>query len=45
MRYNIELTNIKISNKNIVLPGGAQVPEGESFLPLFWKFTDFDMNC
>ena len=34
-RYDIELTNIKISDKNIVPPGGAQTPEGRSLLPLF----------
>ena len=34
-RYDIELTNIKISDKNIVSPGGAQTPEGGSFLLLF----------
>ena len=33
--YDIELINIKISDKNIVSPGGAQTPEGELFLPLF----------
>ena len=27
------MTNIKISDKNIVPPGGAQATEGESFLP------------
>ena len=26
-RYDIELTNIKISDKNIVPPGGPWVPE------------------
>ena len=26
-RYDIELTNIKISDKNIVPPGGARAPE------------------
>ena len=34
-RYRIELTNSKISDKNIVPPSGAQAPEGGSFLPLF----------
>ena len=34
-RYDIELTNIKISDENIVPLGGRQAPEGESFLPLF----------
>ena len=34
-RYHIELTNIKISDNNIVPLGGAQAPERESFLPLF----------
>ena len=34
-RYDIELTNIKISDKNIELPGVAQVPKGGSFLSLF----------
>ena len=34
-RYDIELTNIKISDKNIVPLGGAQGPEEGSFLPLF----------
>ena len=29
------MTNIKISDKNIVPPGGAQGPKGGSFLPLF----------
>ena len=29
------MTNVKISDKNIVIPGGAQAPEGESFLALF----------
>ena len=33
-RYDIELTNIKISDKNIVPLGGVQVPEVGSFLPL-----------
>ena len=41
---NIELTNIKISDKNFVPPGGAQTPEGESFLPLFWNVADFSMK-
>ena len=40
-RYDIELTNIKISDKNIVPPGGVQPSEGESFLPLFLNFADF----
>ena len=31
--YDTELTNIKISNKNIVPPGGAQAPEGRWRLP------------
>ena len=44
-RYDIELTNIKISDKNIVPPGGAQAPEGRSFLLLFWNFADFGMKC
>ena len=34
-RYDIELTNIKISDKNIVPPGGAQGPEGGSFYCYF----------
>ena len=34
-RYDIELTNIKISDKNFVPLGGVQAPERESFLPLF----------
>ena len=34
-RYDIELTNIKISDKNIVPPVGVQAPEGRSFLLLF----------
>ena len=34
-RYDIELTNIKVSDKNIGPLGGAQGPEGGSFLPLF----------
>ena len=44
-RYDIELTNIKISDKNIVPLGGAQAPEGESFLVLFWNFADFGKKC
>ena len=40
-RYDIELANIKISDKNIVPPGGSQAPEGTSFLPLFWNFANF----
>ena len=27
--------HVKISDKNIVPPGGAQIPEGGSILPLF----------
>ena len=34
-RHDIEMTNIKISDKNLVPPGGAQAPEGRSFLALF----------
>ena len=34
-RYDIDLTNTKISDKNIVPPGGVQAPKGGSFLPLF----------
>ena len=34
-RYDIELINIKISDKNSISPGDAQTPEVESFLPLF----------
>ena len=34
-RYDIELTNIKISDKNIVPPGCVQPPEGGSVLMLF----------
>ena len=30
-RYDLEMTNIKISDKNIVPPGGAQVPKGGHF--------------
>ena len=44
-RYNIELTNIKISDKNIVPPGGAQGPERASFLLLLRNFTDFGAKC
>ena len=44
-RYDIELDNIKISDKNIVPLGGVQVPEGESFFPLFWNFADFVVKC
>ena len=29
------MTNMKICDKNIVPPGGTQVPEGGSFLALF----------
>ena len=43
-RYDIELTNIKISDKNFVPLGGAQAPEGESFLLLFWNVADFCMK-
>ena len=43
-RYDIEMTNIKISDKNIVHLGGVQVPEGGSFLVLFWNVADFGMN-
>ena len=39
-RYDIELTNINISDKNIVPPGGVQGPERKSFLLLFWSFTN-----
>ena len=35
------MTNIKISDKNIVPPRGAQAPEGESFIAVFWNFADF----
>ena len=34
-RYDIELTIINISDKNIVPLGGTQATEGESFLSLF----------
>ena len=34
-RFDIQLTNIKISDKNIVPPGGAQGPEGGSFYCYF----------
>ena len=34
-RYDLELTNIKVSDKNIVPLDGVQVPEGGSFLLLF----------
>ena len=44
-RYNIELTNIKISDKNIVPPGSVQASWRISFLLLFWNFADFDANC
>ena len=44
-RYDIELANIKISDKNIVPLGGVQVPEGESFFLLFWNFADFVGKC
>ena len=44
-KYDIELTNIKILDKNIVAPGGAQAPEGESFLLLFWNFADLEWNA
>ena len=39
------MTNIKISDKNIVPPGGAQAPEVVSFLELFWNFADFGAKC
>ena len=44
MERYIELTNIKISDNNILPLGGAQAPEGESFLPLFWNVADFGMK-
>ena len=34
-RYDIELTNIRISDKNIVAPGGAQAPKGDHFYRYF----------
>ena len=34
-RYDIELTNIKILDENIVPLGGRQAPESELFLLLF----------
>ena len=34
-RYDIELSNIKISDKNIVPLGCPQAPQGGSFLQLF----------
>ena len=37
-RYDIELTNTKIADKNIVPLGGARAPQGKSFLLLFWNF-------
>ena len=39
-RYDIELTNIKISDGNIADRGGARFLEGVSFLP-FLKFSRF----
>ena len=33
--YDVEQTNIKILDKNIVPLVGTRVPEGGSFLPLF----------
>ena len=42
---DIELTNTKISDKSTVPLGGAQVPERESFLSLFWDFADFGAKC
>ena len=44
-KYDIELTNIKILDKNIVPPGGAQAPERESILLLFWNFADSGVKC
>ena len=43
-RYDIKLTNIKISDKSIVPPDSAQPPEGVSFLLLFWNFADFSQQ-
>ena len=34
-RYDIELTNIKISDENVAHRGGARFLEGGSFLPFF----------
>ena len=44
-RYDIEVTNIKISDKNIVPPGGAQAPERGSVLPSFRNCADFGVKC
>ena len=44
-RYDIELTNIKISDENIVPLGGAQAPERGSFLSLFWNFAILAWNA
>ena len=43
-RYDTVLTNIKISDKNILPLGSAQAPEGGSFLLLFWNFADFGIK-
>ena len=43
--YDIEMTNIKISDKNIVPPGGARTPEGGSFLAVIWSSADFGVKC
>lgn len=40
-RCDIELTNTKISDKNIVPLSGAHVPKGGSFLLLLSNFADF----
>ena len=39
------MINIKIPDKNIVPPDGAQAPERVSFLALFWNFADFGAKC
>ena len=44
-RHDIELTNIKLSDKNFVFQGGAQAPEGELILLLFWNFAIFGAEC
>ena len=40
-RYDTELTNIKISDKNMVPLAGARAPEGVSFFTTILKFSWF----
>ena len=42
-RYDIEMTNTKISDKNMLPGGGGQGPEGR--LLKSWNFVDFGVKC